>query len=259
MSISIASHQAGKYHVATEVYAGPLDLLLHLIERTELDITKLALAQVTDQYLEHLRSMQERSTDEVSAFLVIAARLLQIKSEVLLPRHPVREPGEEDPGEALAQQLIAYKRYREIADMLNRRETSGLRTYLRLAPPPKLEGLVDLGGLTLLDLLDAARGVFRQQEPLTDLRTVVAPPKITIREKIQLIARTIFKARKTSFQSLLKGKQTRLGVVVTFLALLELVKRRYVTTNQQDLFGEIEIETSNGWDESVDFELEFGE
>jgi segregation and condensation protein A len=107
--------QVGDYKVATPVYEGPLDLLLQLIEHAELDITKLALALVTDQYLSRLRDLQERAAEEVSAFLVIAARLLQIKSEALLPRPPVREAGEEDPGEALARQLLAYKRYKEIA------------------------------------------------------------------------------------------------------------------------------------------------
>src|SRR5512139_1228723 len=103
MVFNTANQQISNYTIATPVYEGPLDLLLHLIERAELDITKLSLAKVTDQYLEHLRSMQERRAEEVSAFLVIAARLLQIKSEVLLPRPPTREPGEEDPSEALVQ------------------------------------------------------------------------------------------------------------------------------------------------------------
>ena len=89
------------------------------VERAELDITRLALAQVTDQYLEYLQGIPERAAEEVSAFLVIAARLLQIKSEVLLPRPPLREPGEEDPGEALARQLLAYKRFKEIAEILD--------------------------------------------------------------------------------------------------------------------------------------------
>ena len=111
------------YTVVTPIYEGPLDLLLLLIERAELDITSLALAQVTDQYLEHLRNISDLSPDEVSAFLVIAARLLQIKSEALLPRPPQREPGEEDPGEALARQLILYKRFKELANLLAQRVT----------------------------------------------------------------------------------------------------------------------------------------
>ena len=101
MSLGITADPIRVYKVSTPVYEGPLDLLLQLIERAELDITKLALAEVTEQYLEHLRSLQERAAQEVSAFLVVAARLLQIKSEALLPRPPVREAGEEDPAEAL--------------------------------------------------------------------------------------------------------------------------------------------------------------
>lgn len=258
MSLGIASHQAGKYQVDTEVYSGPLDLLLQLIERAELDITRLALAEVTDQYLERLRVLQERNAEEVSAFLVIAARLLQIKSEALLPRPPVREPGEEDPGEALAQQLLAYKRYREIAELLARREATGLRSHLRLAAPPRIEGTVDLSGLTLADLLDAAAFVYRTKD-LADLRTVVAPPKVTIREKIAVIARILRTAGRSTFRALLGDRTSRMDVVVTFLAMLELVKRKLVQAQQDDLFGEIQIEPVDGWDEGDDFELEFGE
>src|SRR4030065_1567248 len=96
-----ALYQISQYQVATPVFSGPLDLLLALIERAELDITSLSLALVTDQYLEHLKNIKERAADEVSAFLIVAAKLLQIKSEALLPRPPVRQPGEEDPGQTL--------------------------------------------------------------------------------------------------------------------------------------------------------------
>ena len=96
------------YTIQLELYQGPLDLLLELIERAELDITKIALAQVTDQYLSYLANLQEHSLEDLASFLVIAARLLQIKSEAMLPRPPVREPGEIDPGEALAQQPVSY-------------------------------------------------------------------------------------------------------------------------------------------------------
>ena len=103
----VSSRQANGYSVDTEVYTGPLDLLLQLIERAELDITRLALAQVTDQFLEHMHAMEEQNASEVSAFLVIAARLVQIKSSALLPRQSTSDiPLEEDPGEALARQLI---------------------------------------------------------------------------------------------------------------------------------------------------------
>lgn len=255
----ISSHQTHHYQVTTEVYEGPLDLLLQLIERAELDITKLALAQVTDQYLAHLRLMQEDNAEEVSAFLVIAARLLQIKSEALLPRPPSRQAGEEDPGEALAQQLILYKRYRQIADLLAAREESGLRTYLRLAAPPKLEPTLDLSGFGLADLVSAARIIFSSSPDKPSLNSVVAAPRVTIREKIDLITRTLQRLKHTTFQHLLGDHHTRLDVVVTFLAMLELVKRHLVQARQQQLFGEIDIEPSDTWMADEPLELEFGE
>jgi segregation and condensation protein A len=259
MSLGIVTHHSASYQVSTDVYEGPLDLLLQLIERAELDITRLALAQVTDQYLERLRRLQGYTSEEVSAFLVIAARLLQIKSEALLPRPPVREPGEEDPGEALAQQLIAYKRYRQIADLLARREADGLRTYLRLALPPKIEGLVDLSGLGLDDLAAAARFILNRQDQRTSLNNVVAAPKVTIRDKIQNIAHLLQNSGRGTFRALLGHRLSRLDVVVTFLAVLELIKRQFVQAHQEGLFGEIEVEAIKSWEESEDFDLEFGE
>jgi segregation and condensation protein A len=259
MNIGIASHQARAYRVTTEVYEGPLDLLLQLIEHAELDITKLALAQVTDQFLEHLRQIQEGAADEVSAFLVIAAKLLQIKSEVLLPRPPTREPGEEDPGEALALQLLAYKRYRAIATQLAARETAGLRTYLRIASPPKIEAALDLSGITVADLAAAAMAIFNQPDSRSSLSSVVPGPKVTIREKISLITRTLRLKTRITFQKLLGGQRSRLDIVVTFLAMLELVKRHLVTAHQDSLFGEIELEAATSWNENDEFELEFGE
>jgi len=269
MSSGVATFQTSAYKVSTPVYEGPLDLLLQLIERAELDITRLALAMVTDQYLEHLRQMQAQilrepdapgwAVEEVSAFLVIAARLIQIKSEALLPRPPVRTPGEEDPGEALALQLMAYKRYRQIADLLSKREEAGLRTFLRLAPPPKVEGTVDLTGLGPADLAEAAQMIFAQASLKLPLGTIVAPPKVTIREKIHMLTQIFFRQKAITFQNLVKENRTRLDIVVTFLAILELVKRHFVQARQEQLFGEISLEPTEIWNQEEDFELEFGE
>jgi segregation and condensation protein A len=259
VTFNVASHQARAYTVSTPIYEGPLDLLLQLIEHAELDITRLALAQVTDQYLEYLRRMQDRAAEEVSAFLVIAAKLLQIKSEALLPTPPIRQAGEEDPGEALALQLIAYKRYRQIADLLGQRDAAGLHTYLRLSPPPKVEGSVDMTGIGLPDLLAAARSVFSLSNGKPSLSSVVAPIRITIREKISLITRMLREKSRFSFRTLLHERHTRIDIVVTFLAMLELVKRRLVRVRQETLFGEIEMEPDEEWQEDEEFELEFGE
>ena len=137
------------YRIQLPIYEGPLDLLLELIEQAELDITKIALAQVTDQYLAYLRQVPERLLEDLISFLLVATRLLQIKSEALLPRPPEREPGEEDPGDALARQLVAYKKYKQVAVLLSDREQDGLRSYLRLTTPPMYESKIDLTGVDL--------------------------------------------------------------------------------------------------------------
>ncbi len=256
MDLKIAAHQTGGYTVQIPVYEGPLDLLLQLIEHAELDITAVALAQVTDQYLTYIHQMQVPA-DEISAFLVVAAKLLQIKSEALLPRPPAREPGEEDLGEALAQQLRIYKRFKELAAWLDDRETRHLRTYLRVASPPKVEAHLDLSNITLADLRAAAEEIFAREQELAALGTVISAPRITIREKIMLIARHLQLEHDLTFARLLGEKPSRLEVVVTFLALLELVKRYRVAAKQEGLFNEIQIEKLEEWGEDEDFEIEF--
>ena len=256
MELNVASHQTGGYTVTIPVYEGPLDLLLRLIEHAELDITAVALAQVTDQYLAYIHQMQVPA-DEISAFLVMAARLLQIKSEALLPRPPVREAGEEDPGEALARQLRIYKRFKELSNWLDDRETRHLRTYLRVAPPPKVEGRLDLSDITLADLLAAAEGIFAEEAEKQALGTVISAPRVTIREKIAWIAERLGQNQRTTFTGLLGQKPTRLEIVVTFLALLELVKRYRVAARQEGLFTDIEIEKMEDWGKDEELEIEF--
>ena len=259
MPVSVIAHQVAAIQVETPVFQGPLDLLLHLIERAELDITKIALAQVTEQYLAYLQRLDERSPDEVSAFLVVAARLIQIKSEALLPRPPEREEGEEDPGAALVEQLRLYKAFKERAQWLRERQQAGWRTYLRTAPPPKVEGRVDLSGVSLADLVEAARRALAvvHQPPL---RTVVAPPKITIRQKIRDLIRALRRRGRISFTAeVVRRAQSRLEVVVAFLAMLELIKQRLVVAHQNGLFGDIEIEPTTQLDPETEIASEFGE
>jgi len=254
---SILGHQTSGYTVQTAVYEGPLDLLLDLIERAELDITALSLAAVTEQYLDYLHQLEEMHADEISAFLVIAAKLVQIKSEALLPRPPVRQPGEEDPGALLVEQLKLYKRFKEVATLLGEREAKNLRTYLRLAPPPKIEGKLDLTNITLTDLIEAAREVYAQDAEKQALGTIISAPKVTIREKIELISRKLGAAQHAHFRELLGENPTRIEIVVTFLALLELVKRYRVAARQQNLFADIEIERMDGWNQEEEIEIEF--
>jgi segregation and condensation protein A len=259
MKTGFFTHQVSDYNVVIPVYEGPLDLLLQLIERAELDITRVSLAIVTDQFLAHLKELENHQAEEVSEFLVIATKLLQIKSEALLPRPPIREIGEEDPGEELARQLLLYRRYKQMAGILKDRETLGLRTYLRLAPPPRIDPKIDLSNYTIQDILNAAQHAIMNADNRSELGTVVTAPRVTIREKINSIVKMLREGGKTSFRTLLGNNRTRMDVVVTFLAMLELIKRHFVKARQENLFGDIALETSNGWEEDIDFELEFGE
>lgn len=255
----LATAEAPSFTIDTLVFEGPMDLLVQLIDRAELEITALAIAQVTEQFLKHIRSLAAVPAEEVSAFLVMAARLVQIKSEALLPRPPQREAGEEDPGEDLARQLIEYKKYKQIATLLFGQQTAHRRTYLRLAPPPKIEGRLDLTGVGVRELWFAALDVFSRAPDKEPLASVVARPKVTIRQKIRIIVLRIRDFGRTRFTDILSDARTKIDVVVSFLAMLELIKRKRVAAVQPELFGEIEILPAEAWDDTTDFELEFGE
>lgn len=258
MNLKTHNLEPTSYSVSTSVFEGPLDLLLQLIERAEVDITNLALAQVTDQFLLYLDGVQEKHPEEVSAFILVASRLMQIKSEALLPRPPEREPGEEDPAELLIQQLVVYKRYKEIANILAEREKLGLQTYLRLSKPPiKPEGKLDLGEINLEDLFNAASDALSKVDDREPLDLLVKTLTVTIRQKIGDIEEALQDGGKTTFQSLLANKSSRNEVVVTFLALLELVKQYRVIASQNNHFGEIELEASDSWDTDEELEIEF--
>lgn len=245
------------YTVRTSVYEGPLDLLLDLIERAELDITSVSLASVTNQYLAYIKGLEQINADEISAFLVIAAKLLQIKSEALLPRPPSRAPGEEDVGRSLVDQLKLYKRFKEIGAWMSARQQANLRTFLRVAPPPKVEPKLDLSNLTLEKLVAAASEAFAKERNKQPLGIIIAPPRITIREKIDLIAKVMKEAGRSSFRALLDPGASRLEIVVTFLAMLELVKRYRIHAHQEDLFSDIEINRLEEWTDDEEIEIEF--
>ena len=244
------------YSVQTPVYEGPLDLLLSLIERAELDITAVSLAMVTDQYLAYINGLEQVNADEISAFLVIAAKLLQIKSEALLPRPPEHR-AEEDVGRALVDQLRLYKRFKEIGAWLQVRQQANLRTYLRVAPPPKVEPRLDLSNLSLEKLVAAAEAALAKEAARKPLGMVIAPPRITIREKIDLIAKTMREVEHATFHTLLTPGASRLEIVVTFLAMLELIKRYRIQADQEGLFDNIEIRRTDDWTDEEDIELEF--
>jgi len=229
------------YQVKLPVFEGPLDLLLHLIERQELDITTVSLAAVTEQYLAYIAVLENLAVDQLADFLVIAAKLIWIKSQALLPRPPDLE-AEEDVGDDLVHQLLAYKQFKQVAQGLAEREAEGLRSFIRLAPPPKPATInVDLGGVTIEDLLEAVRRALALAEPAPPVGDVVRPLVITIRGQIALIEATLAVQPSISFTELLRQASSRIEIIVTFLAVLELLKRRRIEVMQERMFGEIII------------------
>ncbi len=236
------------YAVHLPAYEGPLDLLLHMIEVRELDVSLISLMAVTDQYLKTLNELEEIEPGALADFLVVASRLLYIKSYNLLPKpRPPIEDEEEASGDALLRQLLEYRRFKQVATTLRAREDAGLRAYIRTAPRPEVERRLDTSNLDLDALQRALRKVLQRipvDPPLPRVKTY----PITVAEQLDNVRaylRTAFTApgddgrRGVSFEGLLSRSATRIEVVVTFLAVLELVKLREIEVVQDGTFGEI--------------------
>ncbi len=247
------------YIVNLPVFEGPLDLLLQLIEREKLDISVVSLAQVTDQFLNHVRALPDVPATILAGFLTVAARLVWIKSRLLLPQpRQTAEEMEEDPGEALARQLREYKRFKEAADALRTIEAEGRHTYGRAAPPPDIQRHLDPDPSALSELLAAARSAFSTASalPVDIPNGMVVPFTLTIQDQIRLIRRTTTRGERVMFRSLLSQAHHRLEIIVTLLAVLELLKRNRIHVVQDEPFGEIYIEGRDAADEAEDDDIE---
>jgi segregation and condensation protein A len=243
------------YKITTEVYEGPLDILLQLIESAELDITKLSLAKVTDQYLNHLRNLSDQDPVEVSAFLVIAAKLVYIKSSILLPSsEDGDEKSDEDVGDQLARQLIEYKKFKNAANWLKERNDNGLRSYYRVSAPPLTIEHLDISEIGVYDLIDILLETFFRNEHETPLSDVVSISVLTLKNRITEIKTLLKSHSKINFSKILPDNFSRLDIVVTFLALLELVRIHAVNTAQESLFSDISFEITQNLD--LEFEPE---
>ena len=238
-------HEDLDYTFQLPEFEGPLDLLLKLIEREELDITAIALAQVADQYLAHVRAMDVPDPNALSSFLVMAARLLLIKSRALLPRQPAHSAGDDavDDAAQLAQQLREYQRYKQAAALLRAWEESGRRSYLRLAPPaappPPSEVKLDV---TLSEMIAAVQRRMQLLLPLEEPAVALPAPKvITVAEMAGRIRERLLAQAWISFDDLLSLAARRVEVVVALWSVLELLKRRAIVVDQEQLFGPIMI------------------
>ncbi len=248
----IESPLGAAYPVRLPVFEGPLALLLQLIERNELEISAVSLVAVTDQYLRTVEAMEEVDPGALADFLVVASRLVYIKSRALLPQpRPAGEleEEEEEPADALVRQLMEYRRFKEVASHLRRREESGLRVYVRLAPAPEPERRLDTSALSLELLHDALRKALARLPKEPVIPRVRTYP-ITVAEQIESVRAAMLAARATPegglrFSALLSAQTSRIEVVVTFLAVLELIKQHELVATQDLLFGEILLKSNN--------------
>ena len=241
------------YEVHTQIFEGPLELLLHLIEKNELDITKVALAKVTDEFLAQVEVLREEMQLEVVAdFLAVAARLLWIKSRALLPKPPESARfarDEDDVGDELVRQLRAYRQYKEAAQWLRERDGAGLRAYVHIGRTPRPRHvIVDLSGITPDDLRTIAEAVLfpiegpRPQEAIQRPRISVVHQIRLIRQRLIHWAKVSAKVASVTYRKLLSTKPTRVEAVVTLQAILELIKQRAIRAQQAQRFGDIVIE-----------------
>jgi len=245
------------YRVSLPSFQGPLDLLLQLIEKEELDINEISLMVVTDQYLRTITQLEEIEPGALADFLVIASRLLYLKSLSLLPKPQPVEEAEEDSADALIKQLLEYRRFKQAAALLQEREEQGLRVYVRTAPKPDIERRLDLSNLDLHKLHMALHRVLQRMPNDPPMPRVKSYP-ITVAEQIENV-RTYVQQRQQqqhpgadvtplTFATLLSRHATRLEVVVTFLAILELIKQHELVAEQEHTFGEIILTLTSGDD-----------
>jgi segregation and condensation protein A len=234
------------YKVKLNIFEGPLDLLLFLIKRERIDIYDIPIAKITQQYLEYLEVMKLLDLDIAGEFLVVAATLMHIKSKMLLPpdeKDDLLEEEEEDPREELVRRLLEYKKYKDAAARLQEMRDEHKNLFMHTGEGER-ERIITDGGeeyfeASLFDLIGAFNKVL-QEVPKKTFHEAVKD-KFTVRDKIHTIYHVLAKNPKTYFTSLFKDAKNKDEIIVTFLAILELIKLREIIIVQKEFFGEIEI------------------
>ncbi len=237
----LARDPSGSVMVKLVRFEGPLDLLLHLIKRDEIDIYDIPIAHITQQYLTYIELMRSLDLDVAGEFLVMAATLMRIKAKMLLPLPSVGEEDDEgDPREELVQRLIEYRQFKEAAGTLKSRESDRRLLFERgMLPGEDEAGPLPLAPATLFDLLDALNRVMLRVPEQTVYE--VQGDIFDVEDKMSLIARTVAEEGSISFTTLMHNCRARAEVIVTFIALLELVKLGTVSVTQAEPFGDILI------------------
>ena len=242
--------------VKLEAFEGPLDLLLHLIDKNKIDIYDIPIVEITNQYMEYIRAMQEKDLNIMSEFLLMAATLLDIKCRMLLPVEVNEDGEEEDPRQELVEQLLQYKMYKYMSYELKDRQLDGERLWFKeeslpdevksYKEPVNLDSLLE--GITLSKLHEVFQDVMKKQynkiDPVRSVFGKIEKEEVTVEEKMDYLHEYVKTHRRFSFRELLQKQSSKVQIVVTFLAILELMKTGIIVVEQEHTFDEIVI-TSN--------------
>ena len=243
------------YRVALPTFEGPLDLLLHLVQKHELSIVDLPVSFITEKYLEYLSLMEVLLIDIASEYLVMAATLAHLKSKTLLPPDPKQDAeealeGEEaDPREALIKRLLEYQKYKDAGEQLANRSVTGRDVFGRPPGAAPVAGDAPLAEIGIFKLLEAFQSILAKAKP-GDVHHEVTTDRITITERIHELCDAMRLRPKLEFADLFEGAITRFDYVITFLALLEMTRLRMTRVFQSDAYAPLHIELTVGDDDS---------
>lgn len=241
--------------VKLQVFEGPLDLLLHLIEKNQVNIYDIPIVTITEQYLAYLEEMKTQDYDVMSEFLVMAATLINIKAKMLLPKEEVEEEEEEDPRAELVQRLLEYKMYKYAAAELKDMELDASYALYKQPTIPKevaeyqeeIDPIELCDGLTLSRLQEIFRMVMKKQvdkiDPIRSKFGTIEREEVNIEERMQTIREDVRGLKGISFRTLLEVQASKINIIVTFMAILELMKVGAITVRQEELFDDIVIDS----------------
>jgi len=234
------------YKVRLDIFEGPLDLLLYLIKKDEVDIQSISIERITKQYLHYIDTFKMLNIDLASEFIVMAANLMYIKSRTLLPKFeqpPEEDVEEDDPRWELIRQLIEYKKFKDAAGYLSRKEIEKEDCFAHMpekaAPLPEGE-LEPLPDVNIFDLIRAFQNVLKRFEESTDLGEII-DERYTVSDKIEFLLAELKPGGSLNFLSLFEQATTKTEMIVTFLAILELMKMNQFSIRQDHILGNIEV------------------
>ena len=239
--------------VKLQVFEGPLDLLLHLIDKNKIDIYDIPIVEITNQYMDYIKAMEREDLNVMSEFLVMAATLLDIKCKMLLPKEVTEDGEEEDPRQELVEQLLQYKMYKYMSYELRDRELEGEQTmYKDPTIPEEVMNYVEpvdldelLGDLTLATLNRVFQDVMKRQadkiDPVRSKFGKLEKEEVTVEEKLETVTDYAREHKHFSFRMLLGSQKSKMQTVVTFLAVLQLIKEGILIVQQEHAFDDITI------------------